>query len=72
MNIFCEIRDKANLTQEQIGEKIGVTNRSYSHYENGRRTPSSATAKKLIRLTKTLGIRNGRKQYTLEDVLGAP
>ena len=41
-----ELRKEKGLTQEQLGEKIGVTNKTVSRWENGNYFPP----KHLIRL----------------------
>ena len=33
-----DLREDADLTQTQIGEKINLTQRSYSYYETGQQT----------------------------------
>ncbi len=32
---IAELRRKAGLTQQQLGEKLGVTNKTVSRWENG-------------------------------------
>ena len=36
---IASLRHSANLTQEQLGEKIGVTNKTVSRWENGNYMP---------------------------------
>jgi len=33
------LREKHNLTQQNIGDYLNITRQGYSHYENGTRTP---------------------------------
>lgn len=40
-------REKAGLTQEALGDKVGVTRKAVSHYERGRRRPSPETAQRI-------------------------
>lgn len=40
-------RKEAKLTQEELGEKIGVTGKTIHHYENGDRLPNVEDLKKL-------------------------
>ena len=37
--IYCRIKKGKNLTQEQLGEKLGVTHKSISKWENGKCLP---------------------------------
>lgn len=55
-----ELRKQANLTQQQLGEKVGVTKVSICCYENGTRTPTLDT---LIDLADALNVH-------LNDLLG--
>ena len=48
-----ECRNKNNLTQMQLAEKLGVTDRAVSKWENGRAMPDSAI---MLDLCKELGI----------------
>lgn len=36
MNRLKEARKKANLTQAEVGEKMGVSQNTYSYWENGK------------------------------------
>ncbi len=36
---LAELRKKSNLTQDELGEKIGVTNKTVSRWENGNYLP---------------------------------
>lgn len=40
MKKLKEIRVRKNLTQEELGEKVGVSYRTIYQYESGRREPS--------------------------------
>jgi Predicted transcriptional regulators len=48
-----EYRKLAQLTQQQMADKLGVDKSTYAHYESGRRTPD---AKKYLQIAKILGI----------------
>ncbi len=48
-----ECRSKNNLTQSQLAEKLGITDRAVSKWENGRAMPDSAI---MLDLCKELGI----------------
>ncbi len=45
-----ELRKIHNFTQDYVAEAIGATRQTYSHYETGRRTPSTETLYKLCGL----------------------
>ena len=47
MKNINELRKELNVTQEQLASYVGVTTSSISQYENGSRTPSLNTAKKI-------------------------
>ncbi|MBQ1679312.1 MAG: helix-turn-helix transcriptional regulator, partial [Oscillospiraceae bacterium] len=36
---IAECRKEKNLTQQELADKLGVTDRAISHWENGRRLP---------------------------------
>lgn len=38
-NFLAELRKDKNLTQEELGEKLGVTNKTVSRWENGNYLP---------------------------------
>ena len=46
-------REKANLTQKELGEKLGVTESYISQYERGKRVPKPDT---LTRIAEALGV----------------
>jgi DNA-binding transcriptional regulator YiaG len=39
-----EIREALKLTQTEAGERVGVTQRAWAHWESGDRTPSNSAA----------------------------
>lgn len=47
-----KLRNKANLTQEMLAEKIGLTRDFIALLETGRRRPSVKTIQKLARVLK--------------------
>lgn len=49
-NKLKELRLKEKMTQSEIAEIIGITQRGYQNYERGRRLPPLATAVKLSNL----------------------
>ena len=36
---ICELRKEKNMTQQELADKLTVTDRAVSHWENGRRLP---------------------------------
>ena len=38
-NFIAECRKEKNMTQQELADKLGVTDRAISHWENGRRLP---------------------------------
>ncbi len=34
-NLICELREKKNLSQSELGNLVGVTNKAVSRWENG-------------------------------------
>ena len=56
---IAENRKKKNMTQEQLAEKLGVTSKTVSRWENGNYMPDNSL---LIPLSEELGI-------TLNDLL---
>lgn len=57
MSIFSErlldLRQKANLTQEEVSEKSGIGYRSYRRYESGEREPNVSA---LIKMADFYGV----------------
>ena len=51
--LLKEARLKAGLTQAQVANLVGVTERSYQYHEAGRRTPNVYTGQ---RIAKALGV----------------
>ena len=46
-NLLYELRLKANLTQKELADKLGVTNKAISKWENGNAKPTTDMLKKL-------------------------
>ena len=40
-NYICELREKKGLSQNQLGEKLGISNKAISKWENGGAYPST-------------------------------
>ncbi len=60
-NYICEHREKVGLSQSQLGEKLGVSNKAVSKWENGGSYPSSEL---MLPLAKALNV-------TIEDLYTA-
>ncbi len=52
-NFIAELRKEQKLTQEQLGEKIGVTNKTVSRWENGNYLPP---ADMLLAMSRLFGV----------------
>lgn len=52
-NYICDLRVKAGLSQSQLGERLGVSNKAISKWENGGAYPSSDL---MLPLAKQLGV----------------
>ena len=44
---IAELRKEKNLTQQELADKLNVTDRAISHWENGRRLPDISLLKEL-------------------------
>ena len=62
--ILLKQRIKKGMSQEEVAKAIGVSQKSYSHYENGTRNPK---IDKIIKLAKLLGIELTFSTSTLND-----
>ena len=49
---IAECRKKNNLTQLQLAEKLGITDRAVSKWENGKAMPDSAIMLDLCKILK--------------------
>lgn len=59
MENLRRLREKANLTQQDVAAALGITRSAVSRWESGRKKPSSG---RLLRLAKLYGC-------TVEDLL---
>lgn len=39
-NVLKELRKSKGMTQKEVAEKLNITDRTYGHYETGKREPS--------------------------------
>lgn len=49
------IRTAAKITQQKLGEKLGLTQAAIGHYEKGRREPKLSEARRLVTALNRLG-----------------
>lgn len=55
MSALRNIRTAANITQQQLAEKLGRTQAAIGHYEKGRREPRLNEARRLVTALNRLG-----------------
>lgn len=51
-NLLAATRLKANLTQAQLAEQIGIRQNMISDYERGKRRLSPSMAKRIVKILK--------------------
>lgn len=71
-NKIYEIRKKNNLSQKELGEMLGVSNKAVSKWENGEAIPKTATMLKLAEIFKVdvndlLGFEEKQTDYTAKN-----
>jgi len=78
-NLIYELRMRANLTQEELADKLGVTNKAVSKWENGKAKPTTDILKKLailfnVPIEKLLQLRENeeKKEITKIVITGGP
>ena len=78
-NLLYELRMKANLTQENLANKLGVTNKAISKWENGKAKPTTNMLKKIsvlfnVPIEKLLQIKDTeeKKQISKIVITGGP
>ena len=57
-DLIKELRDKLNLTQEQLAQKVGVTFSTINNWEKGTRNPHSFLFQRLLEMAKKAGLKN--------------
>ena len=68
---IAECRKKQNLTQVQLGEKVGVTDKAVSKWESGLRLPDIAILNDLSNILNitTTELLNGKKfQQNIQNI----
>lgn len=78
-NYIYELRSKAGISQMQLAEQVGVSNKAVSKWENGKSKPTTEALKKLailfdVPVERLLGIREDgtKKQITKIVITGGP
>ena len=57
-DLIKELRDKLNLTQEQLAQKVGVTFSTINNWEKGTRNPHPFLFQRLLEMAKKAGLKN--------------
>ena len=65
---IAECRKKANLTQIQLAEKLGITDKAVSKWERGVAMPDTSIMLELCRHLKIEDI-SSQKLYSLDETL---
>lgn len=73
-NFIYEQRSKAGLTQNEMAEKLGVTNKAVSKWENGKSKPTTNALRKMavlfgLSVDELLKIREGDKQMEITKIV---
>lgn len=56
MTLCKKLREQTGLKQKELAIRIGVSPVAISHIENGNRTPSLKTARRIVNVFRELGI----------------
>lgn len=73
-NLLYELRMKTNLTQNELANKLGVTNKAVSKWENGKSKPTTDVLKKLsilfnVPIEKLLQIKEKEKNKEISKIV---
>lgn len=69
MNRIKELRQKKGLSQEEVANKVNLSNQVISFYESGKRKPKEATWKKLANFFNvSIPYLQGKEKYTPEEI----
>jgi len=66
MSALSTARKAANLTQQELAEKVGLTQAAIGHYETLRRTPRLADCRRIVAVLNASGV-----ECNLESVFPA-
>jgi putative transcriptional regulator len=56
MSALSIARKAAKLTQQDLAEKVGLTQAAIGHYESGRRTPRLAECRRIVSVLSSAGV----------------
>jgi len=56
--LIKELRDKLDLTQEQLAQQVGVTFVTVNNWEKGTRTPHPFLFHRLLEIAEEAGLKN--------------
>ena len=73
-NYIYHLRTKAGFTQNELAEKLGVTNKAVSKWENGKTKPTTNTLRKIavlfgVSINELLQIREGEKKVEITKIV---
>ena len=58
--LIRELRQRLDLTQEQVAQRVGVTYSTVNHWENGKRVPLPLLVKRLVELKEELDYQDAK------------
>lgn len=56
MSALSTARKSANLTQQELADKVGLTQAAIGHYETLRRTPRLADCRRIVSVLRAAGV----------------
>lgn len=73
-NYICHLRTNARLTQNELAEKLGVTNKAVSKWGNGKTKPTTNTLRKMaalfgVNINELLKVREGEKYMDITKIV---
>ena len=73
-NYIFDLRSKAKLSQAELADQIGVTNKAVSKWETGKAKPTTSTLRKLalffqIPVAQLLDLRNEERPMKLSKIV---
>lgn len=73
-NRLCDLRRRAGLTQAELAEKLGITNKAVSKWENGRAKPTTDLIRKLaalygVKVEELLREKEGEKKMEVTKIV---
>ena len=76
-NRLCRLRERAGLSQKELGEKVGVTNKAVSKWENGQAKPGLEILHQLadvlsVSVDELFSVPTEEKQVTKIVITGGP